>query len=136
MASSINTVFKKNLFAQFPWSTTKLALYSSAVPAVDVVTAYTATGETSGSGYAAGGQAVTVTYGSSGTVGIADIVDVSWTGTFTTLWGLLYNTASIDGVSNSAIAVLDWGGSKSVAGGTFTVDFPASGAATSTLQLA
>lgn len=137
MASSLNTIFKKNLFAQWPISTMKLALYNEAVPAVDVREFYNVTGETSGTGYTAGGSGLTVTFGRSGTTGLLDIADISWTGSsFTTTYGLLYVTATIDAQANSAMAVLDWGGSKTVTSGTFTVDFPATGATTSTIRIA
>ena len=136
MASHIPTIFKKNLIAEFPLSTLKLALYDSVPPVLDAIEFYTTTNEVVGTGYVAGGKALTAVAARSGTTGMLDITDESWTGaSFSTRWGIIYTTATIDGSPNSILFVLDWGGTKTVSGGTFTVDFPASGAATSTLQV-
>ena len=60
--------------------------------------------------------------------GIFDAADPEWTSaTFTARGALIYNKTLGDASSNArgAIAVLDFGGDFSVAGGTFKIVFPA-----------
>ena len=136
MASFLPTIFRRSLLDLYPISSIKLALYNGTVPAVDTMDLYTTTGEVSGTGYTAGGNGASVTLATFGVVAVLDVANMSWVGTFTTTYGLLYATAAIATVTNRALALFDWGGSKSVSGGTFTVTFPASAAATSTIQIA
>lgn len=90
--------------------------------------------EVSGTGYTATGAAVTNSGAStSGTTGIADFGNISWSSaTFSTTAMMLYNTTS----SGKSIALWDFGGTQSVSASTFTITMPASGAATSLIRIA
>lgn len=102
--------------------TFKLALYTSSASLDVSTTAYTSTGEVSGTGYSAGGATLTsVTPTSSGVVAYGDFADATWsTSTITARGGLIYNSTN----SNRAVMVLDFGTDKSSNSGDFTVVFP------------
>jgi len=109
-----------------PTDVYKIALYTSSATNDKTLTAYTATNEISGAGYAAGGIALTgFTVGISGdTAYITWTTNPSWpSATFTAASAVIYNSTR----SNKALAVIDFGGSFSVTGGTFTVQLPAAG---------
>lgn len=97
-------------------------------------TANLGTDEVTGTGYVAGGAAMTNSGVSlSGTTGIADFANVSWAGaTFSATAVLMYNSSK----SNKAIAVWDFAGTQTVAAATFTIAMPGSGAATSLIRIA
>lgn len=90
--------------------------------------------EVSGTGYTAGGAAMTNSgVSTTGTTGIADFGNVSWTSaTFSATAVMMYNTTS----SNKAIALWDFGGTQSVSASTFTITMPATGASTSLIRIA
>lgn len=103
----------------------KIALYTNAATLDATTAAYTATGEVSGSGYTAGGQALTVnqvpTVGSgTGTTSYLSFGNVSWTSSFTARGALIYLD---NGTTNPTICVLDFGSDKT-SSSTFTVQFP------------
>lgn len=107
--------------------TIKIALYTSSASLAASTTAYTTSGEVaSGNGYTTGGATLTsTTVGTSGTTAYFDAADPSWTSaTFTANGALIYNDTNGD----KAIAVLAFGGDFTVAGGTFSIVFPAAGA--------
>jgi hypothetical protein len=89
-------------------------------------TAYSTSNEISGTGYSAGGEALSskvVT--TTSTTAYFDAADPTWTGaSFTARGALIYNSTN----SDKAIAVLDFGGDFTVSGGTFKIVFPAAGA--------
>ena len=111
----------------FSSDTMMIALYLSTGATLGPTTAvYTATGEVSGVGYSAGGQAL-----SGFTVGLSsNTAYLTWSNP---VWGppatITADTAVIYDASNSnhTLAVLSFGLSTSSAG-TFTVQFPAAGA--------
>ena len=113
--------------------TIKIALYTSSATLNATTTAYATTNEVSGAGYTAGG--VTLANASvinNSTSGCFDSDDPSWTSaTFTARGALIYN----DTESDLAIAVLDFGGDFSVAGGTFRIVFPAQTANTAIVRI-
>jgi len=111
-----------------------LALYTSSATLDATTTAYTATNEVSGTGYSAGGQALTtVAPTSSGTTAFLDFDDETWTtATITARGALIYNSTQ----SNKAVAVLDFGGDKTSTAGDFTIVFPAKAAATAIIRIA
>jgi hypothetical protein len=111
----------------------KIALYSSSANLDSTTTAYTATGEVSGTGYSAGGETLTnASVVVNSTSGCFDSDNPEWTNaTFTARGALIYNSTE----SNLAIAVLDFGGDFSVAGGTFRVVFPAQTANTAIIRI-
>ena len=106
--------------------TIKIALYTSSASLGASTTAYSTTNEITGTGYTAGGVALSSkTVDTSGTTAYFDSADPSWTSaTFTANGALIYNDTN----SDKAIAVLAFGGDFTVAGGTFQIVFPAAGA--------
>lgn len=94
----------------FGTDTIKLALYTAALDP-DVVTAYSATNEAAGTGYAAGGftLALTATFpkvSSTSRKALVDFADVAANpAAFTTRAGLIYNASK----ANRAIAAIDFG---------------------------
>jgi len=123
------TSFKKELLEaehDFTADTFYIALYTSSASMDAGVTAYTTTNEASGTGYVAGGKALTVatdTPNSEGTTAFVSFNNISWaSSTITARGALIYNSSK----SNKAVAVLDFGSDKSSSSSTFTVTFPAS----------
>lgn len=109
-----------------PGDAYKIALYTSSATNDKTLAAYTATNEISGAGYTAGGIALSgFTVAISGdTAYLTWTVNPSWpSATFTAASAVIYNSTR----SNKAIAVIDFGGSFSVSGSTFTVQLPAAG---------
>ena len=117
-------------------NTFKIALFTSSATLGAGTTAYAATGmnEMSGTGYTAGGKALTsVTPSLDSTTACCDFDDISWTSaTFTANACLIYNTNS----SNKAVCAVAFGGDKSVSSGTFTIQFPAKAATTAIVRIA
>ena len=113
----------------------KIALYTSSATLGASTTAYTATNEVSGTGYTATGETLTnVTPTTSGTSGITDFSDVSWTSsTITANGALIYNDTA---AGDPSVVVLAFGSDKSSSGGTFTVSFPAAAAGTAIIEIA
>lgn len=111
---------------QMATDTIKIALYTSSASMGAATTAYSTSNEISGTGYTAGGVALTSqAVATSGTTAYFDAADPSWTSaSFTANGALIYNSTN----SNKAIAVLAFGGDFTVAGGTFKIIFPAAGA--------
>ena len=118
-------------------NTFKIALFTSSATIGAGTTAYAATGmnEMSGTGYTAGGKALSsVTPTLDSTTACCDFDDISWTSaTFTANACLIYNdTASGD----PAVCAVAFGGDKSVSSGTFTIQFPAKAATTAIVRIA
>jgi hypothetical protein len=113
--------------------TLKMALYTSAASLGADTTAYTLTGETSGTGYTAGGEILTnVQVLLSGTTAYVTFDNPAWPGSsFVTRGALIYNFTK----ANRAIAVLDFGADKT-AGPNFTVQLPAASATTALIRFA
>lgn len=114
--------------------TFKIALFTSAATLGASTTAYSTTNEITGTGYTTGGATLTsVTPTTSGTSGICDFSDPSWTtATFTANGALIYNSSK----SDKAVAVIAFGEDKSVSGGTFTITMPAAAAGTAIVEIA
>lgn len=106
--------------------TYKIALFTSAATLDKTTTAYSATNEVSGTGYSAGGVALSgYTTGLSGDTAYIDFADPSWAAASITARGaVIYNSSQ----SNKAVAVLDFGADFTSTAGTFTVVLPAAGA--------
>ena len=113
----------------------KIALYTSSATLDATTTAYTVTNEISGTGYSAGGVALTGgAIAVSGTTAFVDFTDPSWTtATFTARGALIYNATH---ASDAAVLVLDFGGDFTVTSGTFTIQFPAADASNALIRLA
>jgi len=119
--------------------TFKLALYTNSASFNAATTAYTSTNEVANSGtYSAGGATLSnVNPTTSGTTAFTDFADVSFTSaTITARGALLYNSTPAHGPANAAVAVLDFGSDKTSTAGTFTVQFPTSGASTAIIRIA
>lgn len=111
-----------------------MALYTSSATLDATTTAYSATNEVSGTGYSAGGQALTtVAPTSSGTTAYLDFDDETWTSsTITARGALIYNSTQ----SNKSVAVLDFGADKTSTAGDFTVVFPTADASNAIIRIA
>lgn len=110
--------------------TFKCALFTSAyTPAASNATFADLTGEVSGDGYTAGGQALTnVTWTRSGATVTFDADDPSWTNaTITARYAAIYKSGTANEIVNPLVCLLDFGADKGVTGGTFTVTLNAGG---------
>jgi hypothetical protein len=118
-------------------NTFKIALFTSSATLGAGTTAYAATGmnEMSGTGYTAGGKALTsVTPTLDSTTACCDFDDISWTSaTFTANACLIYNDSAS---GDPAVCAVAFGGDKSVSSGTFTIQFPAKAATTAIVRIA
>lgn len=128
--------FKQELAAMTPHTaadTYKIALFTSAATLSKATTAYAATNEASGTGYSAGGVALTGFAASLDTdSAIIDFADPSWASSSITARGaLIYNSSR----SNKAVAVLDFGSDITSTNGTFTITIPAATAAAGLITL-
>jgi len=131
------TQFKKDVMLglhDLDSDTIKIALYTSSASLDATTDTYTTSNEVAnGNGYATGG--VTLANASvieNGTSGCFDADNPEWTSaTFTARGALIYNDTDGD----RAIAVLDFGGDFSVAGGTFKIVFPAQTANTAIVRI-
>lgn len=122
-------------FTNATGDTFKIALYTSSATLDASTTAYTVTNEVSGTGYSAGGEALTnVSPTSSGTTAFIDFDDVTWSSaTITARGALIYNSTA---AGNPAVAVLDFGADKTSTAGDFTVIFPAADASNAIVRIA
>jgi hypothetical protein len=132
------TSFKVQLLngqQNFSANTFKLALYTSSATLGEGTTAYSATNEVPSTGnYTAGGNtlSVNVVPTSSGNVAYVSFANTSWANaTITANGALIYNNSQ----SNSAVAVLAFGGDKTSTNGTFAVNFPTADAASAIIRL-
>ena len=141
ISTAMCTSFKKELleakhnFLASGGNTFKLALYTSSAILGAATTAYSATNETSGAGYSAGGAALgNVNPTSSGTTGFTDFDDLTFSSsTITANGALIYNdTASGD----PAVCSLAFGGDKTSTSGDFTIQFPTADASNAIIRIA
>lgn len=137
ISQAMCTSFKVELFGgvhDLDTDVIKMALYTSSATLDASTTAYSATNETSGTGYTAGGNTLTSpVITSSGTTAYVDFADTTWSSaSFTARGALIYNSSK----SNKAIAVLDFGADKTASGGDFVVQMPAADASNALLRIA
>lgn len=121
--------------------TFNIALYTNSASFDASTTAYTTSNEVSGTGYSAGGQALTnVDPSTSGTTALTDFADETWTtATITARGALIYNTTPNTGsitVTNPTVVVLDFGSDKTSTAGDFTVVFPTADASNAIIRIA
>ena len=107
--------------------TFKIALYSTLATLGSTTTVYTTQDEVTGTGYVAGGNTLVIsqapTSTSSETVAWLNFANSSWTSaSFSADGALIYNSTQ----GNKAVAVLNFGSTKTTTNQTFTVTFPAS----------
>jgi hypothetical protein len=90
--------------------------------------------EASGTGYTTGGQVLdSVTISTDGTTAIIDIADEVFTSATISADGcIIYNASA----SNAAIAVIDFGGTKTSTNGDFTISFPTADASNAIIRIA
>ena len=115
----------------------KIALFTSAANLDPfTTTSYTPIGESSGAGYAAGGQALTISVvpTSQNQVAYLSFANVTWLATTLTARGALIYKA--DGLTNPAIAIIEFGEDKQTNAGDFIIDFPLADAASAIIKLA
>jgi hypothetical protein len=117
--------------------TLRMALYTAFSDIGPLTTAYTTTNEITGTGYTAGGVAVTgatistqTTGPNAGTVYV-DFNNVSWPGAnFVARGALIYNVTR----SNKSVAVLDFGSDKTFTSTNNTVTMPVNSATTALIR--
>jgi len=114
--------------------TLKMALYTAFADVGPLTTVYTVANEVTGTGYVAGGVAVTgatiSTDTQTGTVYV-DFANVSWPGAnFVARGALIYNVTR----SNKSIAVLDFGSDKTFSAVSNTVAMPVNSATTALIR--
>jgi hypothetical protein len=114
--------------------TLRMALYTAFSDIGPLTTVYTTTNEVVGTGYVAGGVAVTgatiSTDVNTGTVYV-DFNDVAWPGAnFVARGALIYNVTR----SNKSVAVLDFGSDKTFSAVSNTVILPANTATTALIR--
>ena len=143
ISSAICTSFKQEIlvgthnFTASSGNTFKIALYTSDASLGAGTTAFSTSNEisnTSGSAYSSGGATLTsVTPTTSGTTAFCDFADVSFTSaSFTANGALIYNSSQ----SDKAVAVIAFGGDKTVSSGTFTIQFPTADASNAIIRIA
>jgi hypothetical protein len=139
ITSTLCTSFKQELgmalhnFTAGVGHTFKMALYTGAATLDASTTAYSATNEVAGTGYVAGGNALSnvtpVTYG---TTAVYDFNDVTWlNSTITARGALIYNSTN----GNRAVCTLDFGEDKISIGSTFSVVFPTPDAVNAVIRI-
>ena len=143
ITSAICTSFKQELlvgthnFTATTGNTFKIALFTSSATLGASTTAFATTNEitnSSGTAYTSGGATLTnITPTTDSTTAVCDFTDVSFTSaSFTANGALIYNSSA----SNKAVAVIAFGGDKTVSSGTFTIQFPAANATDAIMRLA
>ena len=117
----------------------KLALFTSSATLSAATTDYSTTNEASGTGYSAGGGALTnVTPTSSGTTAFTDFNDLTFSSSSITARGaMIYNTQTGGGSGTTdAVAILDFGADKTSTNGDFTIQFPTADASNAIIRIA
>ena len=140
ITSTLTTSFKVELltathnFTNSSGNSFKLALYTSSATLGATTTAFTTTGQASGTNYSSGGSAlVNVTPSSTGTTAVTDFNDLTFsTATITARGCMIYNDTNGD----KSVATIDFGGDKTSTAGDFTVVFPAKAASTAIIRIA
>ncbi len=135
------TSFKKELmtathnFTNSSGNTFKLALYTNSASFTAATTAYTTSNEVSGTGYSAGGSALTnVTPTTSSTTALTDFSDLTFSSaTITARGALIYNDSAS---GDPSVVVLDFGGDKTSTAGDFTIVFPTADASSAIIRIA
>lgn len=145
ITSAICTSFKKELlerkhdFNATSGHSFKIALYTSTATLGAATTDYSATNEVVGTGYTAGGTALTnIDPAISGTTAFIDFADATWpSATITAAGALIYNTTSDGGTGTTdAVAVISFGGDKTSTNGDFVVQFPVADASNAIVRIA
>ena len=116
--------------------TFKIALYTATATLDATTTVYSATDEITGTGYTAGGNTLVIsqvpTSTNTETVAWLNFQNSSWSSaTFSANGALIYNSTQ----GNKAVAVLNFGSTKTTTNQTFTVTFPASSSSAAIIRI-
>ena len=141
ITSTLTTSFKKELmeakhnFLASGGNSFKLALYTSSATLGATTTAFTTTGQASGTNYTSGGAALTnINPTSSGTTAFTDFADLTFgTATITARGCMIYNDTA---AGDPSVATIDFGGDKTSTAGDFTIVFPAAASSTAIIRIA
>ena len=130
-------------------STFKLALYTSSSSIDANATAYTTTGEATGTNYTAGGAALTnlgvtaVNTSASAGTGYTNFSNLTFSNvTLTARGALIYNSTpkansnANTALTNTAVCVLDFGADTTATNGNFTIVFPTASNTTAIIRIA
>ena len=145
IAQTATTSFKVELlqavhnFGPTSPDTFKVALYTAAANVGPSTTVYTTDGEVVGTGYAAGGNTLSIsTSPTSGNnnlfvpTAFVGFSNTSWpAASFTARGALIYNSTQ----GNKAVAVLDFGADKTVSNDTFQIIFPTADATSAIVRI-
>ncbi len=137
ITQTVCTSFKVQLLSgihDFSSNTIKLALFQSTADLGASTTVYSSTGESSGTGYTAGGANLTVIDPvSTGTTAIVDFSDLTFsTVSLTARGALIYNSTK----GNKAICVLDFGSDRIRVAADLVVTFPSADAVNAIIRIA
>lgn len=122
----------------------RIGLYTSSATLSETTTAYTNTNETTGTGYSntgvqtTSGLALTISQipvntGTPSTTAYINFANPSWSAaSFSADGALIWNSTN----AGKSVAVLTFGGTKTVSAGTFTITMPGAGTGSSILQIA
>jgi hypothetical protein len=124
LRQGLTTSFKKEILLgehNLESNTLKIALYTALSTLDENTTEYTTTNEITGTGYTAGGEALSgVSVSTSGLIAYVSFDNVVWDpASFTARGALIYN----ESVGNKSIAVLDFGSDKQTST-KFTIEVP------------
>ena len=116
--------------------TFKIALYTATAALNATTTVYDTTDEVTGAGYTAGGNTLVIsqvpTSTNTETVAWLNFENSSWpNATFSANGALIYNSTQ----GNKAVAVLNFGSTKTTTNQTFTVTFPASSSSAAIIRI-
>ena len=133
------TLFKANILSgleNFTLSspyTYKIALYNANANLNNATIAYSSNNESTGSGYTAGGQVLTVsnppTQDTTNNIAFISFNNVTWTGSITARGALVYNSTT-----GAACFILNFG-SDITSSNSFTVTFPTATSTTAVLTI-
>jgi hypothetical protein len=145
ITTAMCTSFKKELleakhnFLLSGGHTFKIALFTSSATLGASTTDYSSSNEVTGTGYTAGGNALTnIDPTTSGTTAFCDFADTTWSSaTITANGALIYNTTTDGGSgTTNAVCALAFGGDKTSTNGDFVIQFPAADASNAIIRIA
>ena len=140
ISTAMCTSFKQEIlvgthnFTASSGNTFKLALFTSSATLGAGTTAFSTSGEATGTNYTSGGANLTsVTPTTSGTTALGDFADLTFSNATVTANGaLIYNSSA----SNKAVCALAFGGDKTSTAGDFTIQFPTADASNAIIRIA
>jgi hypothetical protein len=142
ITQSMATSFKVGLldgdfdFSSGTLQTFKIALYTSSATLSAATAAYSVTNEVSGTGYTAGGATLTISTvpTSSGTTAYLSFSNVTWSASSLTARGALVYKA--DGITDPAVAVIDFSEDRTTSAQDFVVAFATANASEAIVRVA